>query len=164
MPGSIPGVSLWSASCEIDPGHYDAAPCCVRVGAAIRFAGGPSAITVEMPMRAKQNIPKYTDIVAAVTGQTKRKAPKILGSSCRGPRNPAIACHASGHANRPLTQTLYAWDSGWAWHSEIKSHMGRTFRPLHACSRASQSSATGPRSRVARVRAEYPNQLDYSGF
>ena len=26
------------------------------------------------------------------------------------------------------------------------------------------NSATGPRTRVARVRAEYPNQLDYSGF
>ena len=25
-------------------------------------------------------------------------------------------------------------------------------------------SATGTRARVARVRAEYPNQLDYSGF
>ena len=28
---------------------------------------------------------------------------------------------------------------------------------------ASQNSATGTRTRVARVRAEYPNQLDYSG-
>ena len=27
-----------------------------------------------------------------------------------------------------------------------------------------QNSATGTRTRVARVRAEYPNQLDYSGF
>ena len=27
-----------------------------------------------------------------------------------------------------------------------------------------QNSATGTRNRVARVRAEYPNQLDYSGF
>ena len=27
----------------------------------------------------------------------------------------------------------------------------------------SQNSATGTRTRVARVRAEYPNQLDYSG-
>ena len=26
-----------------------------------------------------------------------------------------------------------------------------------------QNSATGTRTRVARVRAEYPNQLDYSG-
>jgi hypothetical protein len=26
-----------------------------------------------------------------------------------------------------------------------------------------KSSATGTRTRVARVRAEYPNQLDYSG-
>ena len=29
---------------------------------------------------------------------------------------------------------------------------------------ASKHSATGNRTRVARVRAEYPNQLDYSGF
>ena len=28
---------------------------------------------------------------------------------------------------------------------------------------ASENSATGTRTRVARVRAEYPNQLDYSG-
>ena len=27
-----------------------------------------------------------------------------------------------------------------------------------------ETSATGTRTRVARVRAEYPNQLDYSGF
>ena len=27
-----------------------------------------------------------------------------------------------------------------------------------------EHSATGTRTRVARVRAEYPNQLDYSGF
>ena len=29
--------------------------------------------------------------------------------------------------------------------------------------RTSENSATGTRTRVARVRAEYPNQLDYSG-
>ena len=29
--------------------------------------------------------------------------------------------------------------------------------------RMPKSSATGTRTRVARVRAEYPNQLDYSG-
>ena len=28
---------------------------------------------------------------------------------------------------------------------------------------ACENSATGTRTRVARVRAEYPNQLDYSG-
>ena len=32
---------------------------------------------------------------------------------------------------------------------------------LHA--RSLMNSATGTRTRVARVRAEYPNQLDYSG-
>ena len=30
--------------------------------------------------------------------------------------------------------------------------------------RHTEHSATGTRTRVARVRAEYPNQLDYSGF
>ena len=30
--------------------------------------------------------------------------------------------------------------------------------------RTDKNSATGTRTRVARVRAEYPNQLDYSGF
>ena len=29
---------------------------------------------------------------------------------------------------------------------------------------SAQTSATGTRTRVARVRAEYPNQLDYSGL
>ena len=32
------------------------------------------------------------------------------------------------------------------------------------CSKIMENSATGTRTRVARVRAEYPNQLDYSGF
>ena len=40
----------------------------------------------------------------------------------------------------------------------------------HSCHHAtvrlclSVTSATGTRARVARVRAEYPSQLDYSGF
>ena len=35
---------------------------------------------------------------------------------------------------------------------------------MHArCQPMRKSSATGTRTRVARVRAEYPNQLDYSG-
>ena len=35
---------------------------------------------------------------------------------------------------------------------------------LHVkCERLLRNSATGTRTRVARVRAEYPNQLDYSG-
>ena len=33
----------------------------------------------------------------------------------------------------------------------------------HHCHSAKVNSATGTRARVARVRAEYPNQLDYSG-
>ena len=32
------------------------------------------------------------------------------------------------------------------------------------CNRLRNNSATGTRTRVARVRAEYPNQLDYSGL
>ena len=32
-----------------------------------------------------------------------------------------------------------------------------------ACNAFAKHSATGTRTRVARVRAEYPNQLDYSG-
>ena len=32
------------------------------------------------------------------------------------------------------------------------------------CTQAMIDSATGTRTRVARVRAEYPNQLDYSGI
>ena len=37
---------------------------------------------------------------------------------------------------------------------------------MHAASKLIhewENSATGTRTRVARVRAEYPNQLDYSG-
>ena len=38
----------------------------------------------------------------------------------------------------------------------------------HHCLRpgmtGAENSATGTRTRVARVRAEYPNQLDYSGL
>ena len=35
--------------------------------------------------------------------------------------------------------------------------------PRHMKTHCSKDSATGTRTRVARVRAEYPNQLDYSG-
>ncbi len=38
---------------------------------------------------------------------------------------------------------------------------------LHQCNMSQhrkKHSATGTRTRVARVRAEYPNQLDYSGY
>ena len=36
---------------------------------------------------------------------------------------------------------------------------------MHArCQPMRKSSATGTRTRVARVRAEYPNQLDYGGI
>ena len=34
----------------------------------------------------------------------------------------------------------------------------------HTLGQISKVSATGTRTRVARVRAEYPNQLDYSGI
>ena len=39
------------------------------------------------------------------------------------------------------------------------------YRSLQAAAalHPSKNSATGTRARVARVRAEYPNQLDYSG-
>ena len=40
--------------------------------------------------------------------------------------------------------------------------IGSSTSPL-ASSSMDKSSATGTRTRVARVRAEYPNQLDYSG-
>jgi hypothetical protein len=38
-----------------------------------------------------------------------------------------------------------------------------SFRRRNASLRARRNSATGTRTRVARVRAEYPNQLDYGG-
>ena len=42
--------------------------------------------------------------------------------------------------------------------------LGYGSRPAAAALRLSDNSATGTRARVARVKAEYPNQLDYSGF
>ena len=41
--------------------------------------------------------------------------------------------------------------------SEISTHQNQKVEEKHS------NSATGTRTRVARVRAEYPNQLDYSG-
>ncbi len=51
----------------------------------------------------------------------------------------------------------------WVGHSHLSAHnpprRACWYRPPPHC----QNSATGTRTRVARVRAEYPNQLDYSG-
>ena len=47
-------------------------------------------------------------------------------------------------------------------HTTVSSHHQSVARPFVVP--PSASSATGTRTRVARVRAEYPNQLDYSGF
>ena len=56
------------------------------------------------------------------------------------------------------------------WSILAPVHLFGLYRPLHLGSSPGdkqaniQNSATGTRTRVARVRAEYPNQLDYSGF
>ena len=51
--------------------------------------------------------------------------------------------------------------------AELLLRPGSTMRgaPRTVCAAGSfdHNSATGTRTRVARVRAEYPNQLDYSG-
>ena len=48
----------------------------------------------------------------------------------------------------------------------VEMHISaQTPKPLAGPNKhAKRNSATGTRTRVARVRAEYPNQLDYSGF
>ena len=47
------------------------------------------------------------------------------------------------------------------YHKWMKSQYKMTFICVQTLT--PQNSATGTRTRVARVRAEYPNQLDYSG-
>ena len=47
--------------------------------------------------------------------------------------------------------------------SPIHRYAGAAMYDLFATAMC-KYSATGSRTRVARVRAEYPNQLDYSGF
>ena len=41
---------------------------------------------------------------------------------------------------------------------------GRAIHPRIATGSSAKCSAAGTRTRVARVKAEYPNQLDYSGY
>ena len=43
------------------------------------------------------------------------------------------------------------------------THLAILHLPPRSIRATAQDSATGTRTRVARVRAEYPNQLDYSG-
>ena len=47
--------------------------------------------------------------------------------------------------------------------TERAATFAHTFALLLLLLLPQQNSATGTRTRVARVRAEYPNQLDYSG-
>ena len=58
-------------------------------------------------------------------------------------------------ARSPLQGRVRSWPRGAATHAAQISAVKRETRA---------NSATGTRTRVARVRAEYPNQLDYSGF
>jgi hypothetical protein len=56
-----------------------------------------------------------------------------------------------------------------AWHEMGGAENTKIARQLQAVEKSvadtsAPNSATGTRTRVARVRAEYPNQLDYSGF
>ena len=52
------------------------------------------------------------------------------------------------------------WRSNWSTPQEREQTLKEQNRPRTFSVR---NSATGTRTRVARVRAEYPNQLDYSG-
>jgi extradiol dioxygenase family protein len=48
-------------------------------------------------------------------------------------------------------------------HTNAHTHRHAPLHDGHPATTAQIDSATGTRTRVARVRAEYPNQLDYSG-
>ena len=68
------------------------------------------------------------------------------------------AC-ANGFAEHSVQVRVQSW-----WLNAIierSAHLANTLALL--LPGPQQNSATGTRTRVARVRAEYPNQLDYSG-
>ena len=67
------------------------------------------------------------------------------------------AC-VNGFAESSVHARVQAWWLNAA--TEGAAHFADTFALLLL---PQQNSATGTRTRVARVRAEYPNQLDYSG-
>ena len=69
----------------------------------------------------------------------------------------ARAC-ANGFAENSVHARVQAWWLNAA--IERAAHFADTLALLLL---PQQNSATGTRTRVARVRAEYPNQLDYSG-
>jgi hypothetical protein len=48
-------------------------------------------------------------------------------------------------------------------HTHTRTHRHAPLHDGHPATTAQIDSATGPRTRVARVRAKNPNQLDYSG-
>ena len=73
---------------------------------------------------------------------------RILGRAC-----------ANGFAENSVHARVQAWWLNAA--TEGAAHFADTFALLLLLPQ--QNSATGTRTRVARVRAEYPNQLDYSG-
>ena len=66
--------------------------------------------------------------------------------------------HVSVLAPMGGTRTRFTWVT-----TDWSDRLGNSQTPLapHYC--GGMSSATGTRARVARVRAEYPGQLDYSG-
>ena len=66
---------------------------------------------------------------------------------------------ANGFAENSVHARVLAWWLNAA--IERAAHFAHTFALLLLLPQ--QNSATGTRTRVARVRAEYPNQLDYSG-
>ena len=75
------------------------------------------------------------------------------------------ASHAEGRQFDP--GQVYLFSFGSASLAQLVEHALRKRKvagSIPAGGFSSKNSATGTRTRVARVRAEYPNQLDYSGF
>ena len=70
----------------------------------------------------------------------------------------SIACNAT---RTELAVLMIASASAGGTHRQ-RALLRQAFPPHHT-TKQMHNSATGTRTRVARVRAEYPNQLDYSG-
>ena len=68
--------------------------------------------------------------------------------------------YRQGAAKQAVPAAVLPWPPLMPW----LCSMGPLFIDAWHLRHRLQNSATGTRTRVARVRAEYPNQLDYSGF
>jgi hypothetical protein len=71
-----------------------------------------------------------------------------------------VAILAQGTSLAVATKQAFLW---WSGSDLLIGAKENILNYLEQVGRNATNSATGTRTRVARVRAEYPNQLDYSG-